>query len=189
MALARHLPAPGSERSSPEHRLWPRRRLADRLRRPGALLWSGRRRDRRIGRLRRDARIATLHWLSDAGDPADLSGQSLRAGARPHAVRGSRDAAGPQFDRSRRPARVLRQCELHPDLPDPGKVRRDSAPLPGREEWRGDPCTDDGHAGRGGFRRARHRDSLQAVGRQRRHRPPARSSCSPHMRSRFPDFC
>ena len=48
------------------------------------------------------------------------------------------------------------------------------------KQWRGHPCPDDGHDGRGGSRRAGQRNSLQTVGRQRRHglRQGLRARCT-----------
>ena len=120
------------------------------------------------GDSRRDTRIAALCRLPDAGHPADILGQGLCAEPRRHGVRAARHAAGPQFGESRRETGLLRQCELHPDLPERSEIRRDRASVSGGEERRGRPCRDHGYASRSRRRGPRHRHPLQALGRQRR---------------------
>jgi hypothetical protein len=127
--------------------------------------------------------------LPDASDPADLHGQGLRGSPCRHAIRGARDTASAQFGRSPREASLLRKCELHPDLSSPGEIRRDRAPDIGREERRGAPCTNHGHEDRSRRGREPSQRSASSVGTTAKAWPPARSSCSRHMRSRSHGCC
>jgi choline dehydrogenase-like flavoprotein len=51
-----------------------------------------------------------------------LHGQGVCAGARRDRAGRSRDAAGPQFNQSRRAAGVLRECQLHPGVSRAGEI-------------------------------------------------------------------
>ena len=95
---------------------------------------AGRARDRRRRQVQRDPRFATLCRLSDAGHPADIPGQGLCAGLAGTEYRAARHAAGAQFGRTQRTTCLLRQCELHPGLPDRREIRRDRASVSGRED-------------------------------------------------------
>ncbi len=165
VALARHVPAPRARRLSPGERLRARHRLAARVRRARAVVRGRRERDRRGRRLGGGPGLAAHEALSDARDCDVVRRPARRAGVRRHALPGARDAAGPQLGRARRPAALLRQQQLHSDLPHPGQVRRDRAPGPRRGGRRPPAAAIGGARDRRRAGSEDHRHPLQASGR------------------------
>ena len=184
LALARHLPPLRPERLPAEDALRTGRRLAALLRGARAFLRARRGGDRRVRRRERRPRRAPQRRLPNARHSADLSRQDLRSSPGGERVPGAIDPAGPAVAGSVRPARLLRQCELHPGLPGAGQVRRHDPP--GSRDRRGsDPVPGDhGRLRRDRRRPPGHRHSLQASRRKRRPRVLARSTSLPHTRSR-----
>ena len=127
--------------------------------------------------------------LSDAGDSADLSRQGLRQGARRHDLRGALDAAGTELGDTRGPARLLRQCELHPGLPGPGEVRRHRPCRPRGRGRRDAPRADRRPSSSRSAPTARSAASASSAGTAARAGRPARSSSSPRTRSRRRGCC
>ena len=83
----------------------------------------------------------------------------------PYEVRSTPQGRNSQ-DRDNRPG-LLRQRELHPDLSDPGEIRRDRSSRPGDRGRRRTARKDDRGVRRGGRRSQGQRYSFQALGRQR----------------------
>ena len=77
-------------------------------------------------RRRRSASPAPPPTTSARPAPAPIRWR--RTGTRRHPLRPQGDAAVALFAGPRWPPGMLRQCELHPDLPDPGQVRRHRDP-------------------------------------------------------------
>ena len=189
LALARHLPPARSQRLPAEVALRPGRRLADLLRRHRAILRRGGERDRGVGRLGGRPRRAADQALSDGGDPADLSRQGLPRRRSPERSTrcGRRRRDGTPSTRDR-PAGMLRQCELHSGLPDPGEIRRDRACRPGGRRGR-DASRADHRSVRRGRRGPEGRGrSASSAGTGARAGRRERSSSSPRTRSRRRGF-
>jgi hypothetical protein len=102
--------------------------------------------------------------------------------------RASRLAAGPQFCRSRWETGLLRQRELHPDLPDRREIRRDRPPLIGRRVALSSTPRRLPRKSKSAPKAASVR-SASSVGTAAKAWLRARSSCSRRMRSRSRGCC
>ena len=98
-------------------------------------------------------------------------------------------AAGAALAGSRRPARLLRQRQLHPGLPGPGQVRRDRPPRPGDRRRGGAAPRRRRRSSSRSARTAGCRRSASSAGTAAKAAPRARSSSSPRTRSRRRACC
>ena len=189
VALGRAHAALSAERLQAQVEVRRRRRLADLVRRPRALVRGSRTPDRRLRSARLRLGLAALDTVSDAADRAVVPRHGDRRGLRQGRADARHVSARAQLRRLRRPAAVLRQRVVRADLPDRREVRRR-------------PCTSRRRKPRArasSRSRSRTRSSSAPTARSPRSassgptapctRRAARSSSSPRTRSRPRSCC